>query len=84
MESHRVRLRIRHVGGDDGWDDGALSGPHDSRLGGPTQLTDAVICPVLIGRKDLMRKFYPGAVGDIANAGSDKVLVAKMISCSRN
>ena len=30
MESHRVRLRIRHVSGDDGWDDGALSGTHDS------------------------------------------------------
>ena len=39
---------------------------------GRTQLTDAVICPVLIGRKDLMRKFYPGAVGDTAIAGSDK------------
>ena len=36
--------------------------------GRPVQL----ICPCLIGRKDLMTKFYPAAVGDAANAGSDK------------
>ena len=30
------------------------------------------ICPCLIGHKDLMTKFYPAAVGDTANAGSDK------------
>jgi hypothetical protein len=43
--------------------------------GRPAQL----ICPCLIGRKDLMTKFYPAAVGDT----SDKVLVGKMslMSC---
>ena len=39
--------------------------------GRPAQL----ICPCLIGRKDLMTKFYPAAVGDTANAGSHKVFV---------
>ena len=35
--------------------------------GRPVQL----ICPCLIERKDMMTKFYPAAVGDTANAGSD-------------
>ena len=38
-----------------------------------------LICPCLVGRKDLMTKFYPAAVGDTANAGSDKVFVGKMV-----
>ena len=33
----------------------------------------------LLTIKDLMRKSKPGAVGDTANAGSDKVFVAKML-----
>ena len=33
-----------------------------------------LICPCLIGRKDLMTRSYPAAVGDTANAGSDKSL----------
>ena len=39
------------------------------------QLTDAVICPRLIGPKGLTRRSKPGAVSDAANAGSDKVFV---------
>ena len=29
MESDRVRVRIRHVGRDDDWDDDTLGGTHD-------------------------------------------------------
>src|SRR6185312_12226336 len=32
LESYRVRLRIRHVDGDDGWDDGAFSSPNDPHV----------------------------------------------------
>jgi hypothetical protein len=40
--------------------------------------TYGLICPCLIGPKDLMRRSKSGALGDIANAGSDKVFVVKM------
>ena len=33
-----------------------------------------LICPCLIGRKDLMTRSYPAAVGDTANAELDKSL----------
>ena len=29
LETNRVRIRIPNVGGDDGWDDGALGSTHD-------------------------------------------------------
>ena len=32
MDSNRVRVRIRHVGGDDGWNDGALGGTNDPHV----------------------------------------------------
>jgi hypothetical protein len=47
---------------------------------GRTRLTDAVICPCLIGPKDLTRRSKPGAVCDAANAGSDKLDAAGVIS----
>ena len=37
-----------------------------------TRVAMQLICPCLIGRKDLMTRSYPAAVGDTANAGSDK------------
>src|SRR5271169_6611895 len=41
-----------------------------------TRVAMQLICPCLIGRKDLMTRSYPAAVGDTANAGSDKIFVA--------
>ena len=42
----------------------------------PVQL----ICPCVVGRKDLMTKFYPAAVGDTTRTpGADKVCVGKMV-----
>jgi hypothetical protein len=38
-----------------------------------------LICPCLVGRKDLMTKFYPAAVGDTTRTGVDKVFVGKMV-----
>ena len=43
-----------------------------------TPVAMQLICPCLIGRKDLMTRSYPAAVGDTANAGSDKVFVVMM------
>jgi hypothetical protein len=48
-------------------------------LGGRTRLTDAIICPCLIGPKGLMRRSKLGAVGDAANAESDKVIVRNSV-----
>ena len=39
-----------------------------------TRVAMQLICPCLIGRKDLMTRSYPAADGDTANAGSDKSL----------
>ena len=43
-----------------------------------TRVAMQLICPCLIGRKDPMTRSYPAAVGDTANAWSDKVFVVKM------
>ena len=58
---------------------GQAGGGLDKRSGVVSRvITVQLICPCLIGPKDLMRRCYPAAVGDTANAGSDKVFVVNM------
>ena len=50
------------------------------RLARKTAAPVQLICPCVVGRKDLMTKFYPAAVGDTTRTrGSDKVFVGKMV-----
>ena len=52
--------------------------------GGRTRLNGAVICPCLIGRKHLMRRSYPAAVGDTTTRSRQIFVVKKQKVQSRS